>query len=578
MALCPSAIYTEGTHYDEGSPLFKDQAFNVCEAAYEYQLRHPEESVLYQVVAENLESFLARQQERGRIVPRFVEHDFRSFLDCGILERGFVRVHCDSCGKDLAVPFSCKCRSFCPSCGGRRMAETSAHLVDHVFPEVPVRQWVLSVPFPLRYRLAYDSSLVSDVAQIFIRAIFSSVRRRAGVPASNRKARCGAVGFIQRFSDALGLDPHFHVMALDGLYAENSKSELMFLRVGPPSDAEVARVADRVHRRVMRLMEQRGIGRQADPEEADTLRRDEPLLADLYSASITGRAATGPRAGKRIARVGDGPDSEDAKMKSKPCCAMVEGFSVHAGVCVPARDRFRLERLLRYGLRPPLSTERLSLLADGRLLYKLKRRWSDGTTHVIYEPMELMERLAALVPPPRFNLTRFYGVLAPASTLRPLIVPEDKATIAPTHPGCRECTGTLKRDSDRNDSEPLQREREGGTLSPADALKAFIVAKKETTVGPTNLGYGARMETSKTDLDKSGSKRGKKTRNYSWAQLLERVFEIDILSCPRCGGRMRILCAINSQPAIQKILTCLGLPTRAPPVAPANLEMDETLF
>jgi hypothetical protein len=115
-------------------------------------------------------------------------------------------------------------------------------------------------------------------------------------------------------------------------------------------------------------------------------------------------------------------------------------------------------------------------------------------------------------------------------------------------------------------------------LSPADAFKAFIVAKKETTVGPSNLSYGARMETSKTGLDKSGLKRGKKPRNYSWAQLLERVFEIDILSCPRCGGRMRILCAINSQPAIQKILTCLGLPTRAPPIAPAKFEMDETLF
>ena len=83
------------------------------------------------------------------------------------------------------------------------MAETAAHLVDHVFPEVPVRQWVLSVPFALRYRLAYDSSLVRDVLQIFVRTIFSSIRRRAGVPASNRKARCGAVGFIQRFSDAL---------------------------------------------------------------------------------------------------------------------------------------------------------------------------------------------------------------------------------------------------------------------------------------------------------------------------------------------------------------------------------------
>jgi hypothetical protein len=238
-----------------------------------------------------------------------------------------------------------KHRGFCPSCGGRRMAETAAHLVDHVFPEVPVRQWVRSVPFHLRYRLAYDSSVVGEVAQIFVRAIFSSIRRRAGIPSSNRKARCGAVGFIQRFSNALNLDPHLHVMALDGIYIEHSKSELTFVRVGLPSDAEVARVADRVRRRVLRLPEQRDIGRQADPEEADTLRRDEPLLAELYCASITGRVATGPHAGRRIVRIGDEMELGHAEMKPGRCCASIEGFSVHAGVGVPARDRIRLEDL-----------------------------------------------------------------------------------------------------------------------------------------------------------------------------------------------------------------------------------------
>ena len=88
MANCPLAAFHKRRPYADESDLFADPDFSVCEAPFEYQPRHPEESVLYQVVAENLESFLARQQERGRIVPRFVEHDFRSFLDCGILERG----------------------------------------------------------------------------------------------------------------------------------------------------------------------------------------------------------------------------------------------------------------------------------------------------------------------------------------------------------------------------------------------------------------------------------------------------------------------------------------------------------
>ncbi len=190
-----------------------EPALIVCESVETYVPRNPEITVLYGVVAAHLETFLARQRARGRLVPRFVEQELRAFLDCGVLARGFLRVRCDACGLDRVVPYSCKRRSFCPSCGGRRMADTAAHLVDRVFPEVPVRQWVLSVPYALRYRLAYDSSLVRDVLQIFVRTIFASIRRRAGIPASNRQARCGAVAFIQRFSDALNLDPHFHVLA-----------------------------------------------------------------------------------------------------------------------------------------------------------------------------------------------------------------------------------------------------------------------------------------------------------------------------------------------------------------------------
>jgi hypothetical protein len=88
--------------------------------------------------------------------------------------------------------------------------------------------------------------------------------------------------------------------------------------LAPPSDAEVARVADRVHRRVERLLERRGLGPQADPELADTLQRDQPLLAELYGASISGRVATGPRAGRRVMKVGDSVEWEDLAVPSGP--------------------------------------------------------------------------------------------------------------------------------------------------------------------------------------------------------------------------------------------------------------------
>src|SRR5881296_3344730 len=175
----------------------------VCETAPVHCPRNPEESILYGVVAAQLETFLERQHRRDRPVPRFVERELRSFLECGVLAHGFPRVHCDACGRDRVVAFSCKGRSLCSSCGGRRMADTAAHLVDRVLPKVPVRQWVLSLPFALRYRLAYDARLVRDVLHIFVQVVSASLRRRARNHRGVGKARCGAVTFVQRFGGAL---------------------------------------------------------------------------------------------------------------------------------------------------------------------------------------------------------------------------------------------------------------------------------------------------------------------------------------------------------------------------------------
>ena len=84
-------------------------------------------------------------------LPGYVQREFEEFLQCGRLEHGFLRVRCESCHAEHLVAFSCKRRGFCPSCGARRMAESAALLVDEVLPEQPMRQWVLSFPFQLRF-------------------------------------------------------------------------------------------------------------------------------------------------------------------------------------------------------------------------------------------------------------------------------------------------------------------------------------------------------------------------------------------------------------------------------------------
>jgi putative transposase len=114
---------------------------------------------------------------------------------------------------------------------------------------------------------------------------------------------------------------------------------------------------------------------------------------------------------------------DEFEVPSSPRCVTVGGLSVKAELGVPARDRRRLQRLCRYTVRPPVGTQRLSRLGDGRPVCRLKRRWRDGTTHVIFEPLELLEKLAALVPPPRIHQVRYHGILGPAARDRRFIVP-----------------------------------------------------------------------------------------------------------------------------------------------------------
>ncbi|MBK7641773.1 MAG: transposase zinc-binding domain-containing protein [Planctomycetes bacterium] len=155
-------------------------------------------------------------------MPRFVRRELRRYVDCGILAFGFARVYCSDCGKEELVAFSCKGRGFCPSCCGRRMADSAAHLCDDVLPQVPVRQWVLSLPFRIRYLLAYDARLCSAVRRILVRTLLDWLRERAASSGVSG-GRSGAVVLAQRFGGALNLNLHFHTLVLDGVFTRPEK-------------------------------------------------------------------------------------------------------------------------------------------------------------------------------------------------------------------------------------------------------------------------------------------------------------------------------------------------------------------
>jgi hypothetical protein len=166
-----------------------------------YRPRRPQNTVLHRVVRDHFETFLAQTGRLNkRPLPRYVIQEFEKYLACGDLARGHVKVVCSRCGLARVVPFSCKTRRLCLSCSGRWMADSAARLVDSVLPDVPLRQWVLTLPFDLRLLAAARADVLRHVVRIFVQTILRGMRRRLRVPG----AADGAIAYQVRHPIAPG--------------------------------------------------------------------------------------------------------------------------------------------------------------------------------------------------------------------------------------------------------------------------------------------------------------------------------------------------------------------------------------
>jgi len=350
--------------------------------------------------------------------------------------------------------------------------------------------------------MAYSPDATSVVLGAFISAINSNLRRRARKRKLRGRLQTGSLTVVQRFGSSLNLNVHFHVIAMDGVYAEQSDETMLFHPLPAPSDEDVARVARAVCRKVTRYLG------QLTGED-----KDQQLTLDhLANASVQGLVATGPRRGCRVLHLGGtGEDAEAAIIGKR--CAEVAGFNVHANVRVGANDRDGLEHLCRYLARPPIANDRLQELPDGRLALRFKQAWRNGTTHIVFTPHELIEKLIPLIPRPRAHLVRYHGILGPAAKDRDKVVPTPPAQPEPN-------------------------------AADADSAGADKAGERESR-----------------DIDLSKLPR---VSRLPWALLLKRVFMTDALTCQKCQGRMKILAAITKPEAIRKILDHLGIPSEAP--------------
>jgi Transposase zinc-binding domain len=180
-----------------------------------YERRAPEKTLLYQTIQRHFESFVQLFEERsGGVLPSHIRREFEDYLACGIPAHGFLRLICTECHESSILPFSCKRRGFCPSCGARKMADSAAFLADWVLPDsVGYRQYVLTVPIPLRFWMARGGRLLGEIYRIFSSEVRSFVESHCEAePAPGRPIASGTVTFIQRFGDGLRynvLDSHY---------------------------------------------------------------------------------------------------------------------------------------------------------------------------------------------------------------------------------------------------------------------------------------------------------------------------------------------------------------------------------
>jgi hypothetical protein len=278
------------------------------------------------------------------------------------------------------------------------------------------------------------------------------------------------VSFIHRFGASLNRHVHYHCCIIDGVFepveeAGDGPQSVRFRAAAELTPEAVAAIAEQVRVRVLRWFARSGLIERDDVREMLTWENS--------------------------------------------------GFSLDAAVRVGAHDRAGLERLLRYCARPPFALERLELLDADHVVYRLPKPQRDGTTALTLTPLELIDHLAALIPPPRRHRHRYHGVLAPNAPLRAVAI-------------------------------AFGREVAEATDSPSAASPP-----------PPTPASNARSPA-----------------RYLWVMLPDgiklRLFESQPRTCPNCGADMRLIAFITEAAPVERILTHIGEPPRPPLISPAR--------
>jgi hypothetical protein len=410
------------------------------------------------------------------------------------------------------------------------MVAGAARLVDGILPVAPVRQYVLTLPPPLRFMLAYDAAACSQVLGLFIAEVFRWLRwtaKRELALTSVAQAYPGSFTAIHRGGGSANLNVHFHAGVLDGVYVAASPHDPpRFQALPAPSRNDLLDIAARVYARTRRWFGARGQDWE-QPHDLDdgvpALLVQQPLLLDCARASLLGVGLMGEQAGKPLLPRGGLEIPQDLRPVSQ---TETGGFDLQAARRVSATDRDGLERMCRYLLHPPLSHDRLQLLDDGRVRLRFSRPWRSGADAITLTPFNFIARLIPLIPPPRAHQLVYHGVLAAGAAHRPHVIPP--------------------------------RPKDGRQLPMFDrASRPTPMARGKASSSTPQLG------------------------RVCWARLLKRMAGYELEACPRCGQALVMVAAVLDPHDIELALASRGLlpptpplersPSRGPP--PPQLEL-----
>ena len=394
------------------------------------------------------------------------------------------------------------------------MSEQAAFLTDWVLPNVPIRQWVVSFPIQLRYWMARDSDLMGSVLGIVIRSV-SSFQRQKGKSQGFSSGESGSVTLVQRFGGSANLNIHFHTLMTEGVFREEDKA-VAFHELRPPTNDEVCTVLQRIQSRVVRHLKRKGYAVERKPESNESEYTEEAMEPSLID--------------------------------------LCQGASVQNRIAVGERAGQRVRKLGSFGV------DGESVFQEGTRCASLGGFSLHANTSVEATEKDALEKLCRYIARPPIAEMRLYpcsdgGIgyrfkkpwsdgtqavyFSPLEFIEKLValIPQPRIHLTRFH----------------------------GVLAPNHRFRAQIVPEQP--------------EEAPSVMDDDGEpEKVRDPRRLSWSELLKRVFQVDLTTCPDCGGTLHFIAAIMEREVVERILSHLKMSTVPPKFHPPRAPPQEPMF